>query len=175
MRHLVANIAIYAIAGLLLGGAALFAYARSAQLVLSDEEAVLARFDPSPELDFEWETIGGGSYIRNCMNCHGREGEGWDQYPAVAHAGGIFVVPGGREYLVDVHLYGLTSDRWRAPMPPMGHIQDVELAAVLNYLLTNFGNEHVLPADAEMYRPADVKARRGLGLDPWRVNERRPW
>jgi hypothetical protein len=56
----------------------------------------------------------------------------------------------------------------------MGHLQDVELAAVLNHLLTNFGNEEQLPEGIDLYFPADVEVRRGLALDPWKVNDRRP-
>jgi hypothetical protein len=84
------------------------------------------------------------------------------------------MAPGGREYLIDVHLYGLTSDRWRAPMPPMGHIQDIELAAVINHVLTNFGNPEYLSSDVQFYLPDEISARRELGLSPWDVNERRP-
>jgi hypothetical protein len=174
MRHFLANIAIYVLAALLLGGAALFGWVRAAQLVLSDESTVIARFEPGLEHDFEWEDLGASSYVRNCANCHGGDGEGWDQYPALRVAGSLFLSPGGREYLVDVHLYGLTSERWRAPMPPMGHLNDVELAAVLNHLLTNLGNVEQLPEGVDRYLPVDVKERRGRGLDPWRVNERRP-
>lgn len=174
MRHILANIAIYVLAGLLLGGAALFGWVRAAQLVLSDERALLARFEPAPEHDFEWEDLGASSYARNCASCHGREGDGWDQYPPLGGAWSLFLSPDGREYLVDVHLYGLTSERWRAPMPPMGHLQDVELAAVLNHLLTNFGNEEQLPEGIDLYFPADVEVRRGLALDPREVNDRRP-
>jgi hypothetical protein len=42
MRHFLAWIATYTIAGLLIGGAALFAWMRSAQLVISDEGTVVA-------------------------------------------------------------------------------------------------------------------------------------
>jgi mono/diheme cytochrome c family protein len=173
MRHLLANIAIYVIAFVLIGGAGLFAWVRSAQLVVSDEGAVLAGFEPG-ERTFEWEELGAGSWARNCQSCHGPEGLGWDQYPSIAHASTFLLLPGGREHLLDVHIYGLTSSRWRVPMPPMGHIRDVELAAVINHVLTSFGNELRLPSDPALFRPEDVESRRGLELKPADVDERRP-
>lgn len=174
MRHFLANVATYTIAALLLVGAALFGWLRSAQLALSDEPTLLARYEPAPAHEFRWAELGRSSYVRNCRNCHGAAGEGWDQYPGVGHTAALVAAPGGREYVIDLHLYGLTSGRWRAPMPPMGHLADVELAAVLNHLLTHFGSERRLPADAPLYLPADVAARRGLELSPAQVNARRP-
>lgn len=174
VRHLLANLVLYGLATLLLAGAALFAFARSEQLVLSDEAALLARWAPAAEREFQWEELGDAAYLRNCMNCHGRDGEGWDQYPGLSHVAALFAAPGGRDYLIDLHLYGLTSNRWRAAMPSMGHMHDIALAAVLNRTLASFGNVHGFPADALLYLPEDVAGRRGQGLSPWEVNARRP-
>ena len=174
MRHFIANVATYTIAVLLIAGAALFAWMRSAQLVVVNEAAVLAAADPDAAHAFDREALGRASYERNCLMCHGRDGRGWDQYPGLGGTARIFNAPGGRDYLVDVHLYGLTSRRWRAPMPPMGHIRDPELAAVLNHILTDYGNErHEL--QYALYEPADIAERRDAGDTPWTVNERRPF
>lgn len=170
MRHFLANIITYTIAGLLFVGAAGFAWMRSAQLALTTEATVLAQFEPMPVAEFRWYELGEQSYARNCSNCHRSDGQGWDQYPPLPPAAALFAVPGGRDYLIDLHLYGLTSDRWGAPMPPMRHIRDVELAAVLNYVLTTFG----VVDEAELYVPADIAARRGQPLSPRDVNRRRP-
>lgn len=171
MRHHVGSIATYMIGGLLLSGSALYAYVRSKQVVISDERTVLARLEPAPAHDFEWEALGQRAYVSNCQNCHGREGEGWDQYPGLGRSAELAAAPGGREYFLALHLYGLTSPRWRAPMPPMGHIQDVELAAVMNHVLTHFGNR---ASAAQLYLPADVAAARGQRLSPWDVERLRP-
>jgi mono/diheme cytochrome c family protein len=173
MRHFLGNIATYAIAIFLLAGAALFATLRSAQVVITDEAAVLARYQPEPGAQFRWEELGSGSYTRNCMNCHAADGAGWDQYPGLANSSTLLRAPGGREYMIDLHLYGLASDRWRAPMPPMAHLHDVEMAAVINYVATRFGDGERL-ADAELLRPEDITARRGADLSPSEVNRRRP-
>lgn len=170
MRHFLANIITYTIAGMLFVGAAGFAWMRSAQLALTTESAVLAQFEPVPFAEFRWHELGQQSYDRNCRNCHLADGQGWDQYPPLTPAAALFAIPGGRDYLIDVHLYGLTSDRHGAPMPPMAHLRDVELAAVLNYVLTTFG----VVDDAELYVPRDVAERRNQGLSPRDVNRRRP-
>lgn len=173
MRHFLANVVTYTIGGLLVVGAGLFAWVRSSQLAITDESAVLARYQPTPAHEFRWRELGSSSYVRNCMNCHGRDGEGWDQYPGLSHTTELFSAPGGRDYVVDLHLYGLTSPRWRAPMPPMGHIHDTEMAAVINHVLTSFGNEARIDG-APLYTPADIAARRGQRLSPREVDRRRP-
>ena len=158
MRHVLTNLAVYLIAALIVGGAVFWAWMRSAQVVLTNERTVAARFAPAAEHGFEWETLGRESYARNCANCHGDAGEGWDQYPGLAHTGGIGRLPGGRSYFIDVNLYGLDTTRWRAPMPPMGHLPDVELAAVLNYMVTAFGG--LDRAAAPLFLPAEIAERR---------------
>lgn len=170
MRHLVANVATYVIAALLVLGSVVWAWARSSQLLLSTEATTLARYEPAP--DAAWRALGADSYTRNCAACHGADGQGWDQYPPLVGIGALYAQPGGREYLIDLHLHGLASDRWRAPMPRMPHLADVELAAVINHVLTSYGNAPLL-GDAPLVSPEDVAARRGRDLDPADVNAQR--
>jgi len=173
MRHFLANVATYTIAIGLVAGAALFAWMRSAQLVISSETAILARYEPVPP-DADLTELGQIAYKRNCMACHLGEGQGWDQYPGLGHTVDLFQAAGGREYIIDLHLYGLTSPRWRAPMPPMGHMSDVELAAVLNHVLRNYGNEAQLTPETQYYTPDDIASRRGMDRSPREVNATRP-
>jgi hypothetical protein len=56
----------------------------------------------------------------------------------------------------------------------MGHIQDIELAAIINYVLTNFGNDQILHPDTKFFSPGDIALRRGQPLSPAKVNARRP-
>jgi mono/diheme cytochrome c family protein len=167
MRHLLANIMTYVIATLLFLGAAAFAWVRTEQFTIAREPGVVIRYSPGDTI-FQWQQLGEASFRRNCSNCHGRAGGGWDQYPAVDLAAEMLADPEGRDYLIDLHLYGLTSQRWGAPMPPMGHMHDVEMAAVINYIATAFGNAH--PGD--LLLPEDIRARRGLGLSPADVERR---
>lgn len=164
MRHFLANILTYAIALLLFLGAAGFAWVRSAQFLLTDEASVLAQYQPEPDEEFRWRPLGRSGYERNCSNCHGADGQGWDQYPPLHTAAAWLELPGGRDYLIDLHLYGLSSPRWGAPMPPMGHIHDVELAAVINYTVQAFAPEPVDPR--LLLQPGDIAERRGLALSP---------
>jgi mono/diheme cytochrome c family protein len=171
MRHFLANIITYTIAALLFIGAAAFAWMRSAQLELTTEGAVLARYEPPPSLEFEWRELGRRGYERNCANCHRTDGSGWDQYPPVTGSAELAQQDGGREYLIDLHLYGLTSARWGAPMPSMAHVRDVELAAIINYVVHELGGG----ADALLLEgPGDIADRRGQALSPAGVNNRRP-
>jgi mono/diheme cytochrome c family protein len=169
MRHLLGNVLTYAIAALLFIGSGFFAWARSSQVVITTEAAVLAGYEPA-DATFHWYELGRGSYRRNCGNCHGGDGSGWDQYPPVTNAATLLRAPRGTEYLIDLHIYGLTSERWGAPMPPMGHIRDVELAAVINYIATTFDDASV----EELVTPEQITARRGLRLSPKEVERGRP-
>lgn len=172
MRHWLANIVTYSIAGLLIAGAGLFAWVRSAQVAITDERTAVARFEPAPAHEFDWHELGASSYLRNCANCHGLRGEGWDQYPPLNHVAELALTPDAREHLLDVQIYGLASGE-RVPMPPMGHMPDVELAAALNHALTAFSAEQ-LAAQVQLYAPDDVRARRGQRLSPHDVFQRRP-
>jgi mono/diheme cytochrome c family protein len=158
MRHLLANIATYTIATLLVIGAALFAWLRSSQITFAHEATLVERFAPGPR-EFRWEELGRMSYQRNCLNCHGPAGEGWAEYPPLVAVAALYDLPGGRENLIDLHLHGRSSDRFGAPMPRMAHLSDVEIAAVLNYILTVFGGF----APETRYLPEDVAARRAMG------------
>lgn len=173
MRHFLGHIAISLIVLFLVGAATLFAWIRSSQIVISNEETVIARFDASSSQQFSWEQLGERSYLRNCANCHGSEGRGWGQYPALNHTSLLFTSPEGRNYVIDLHLYGLTSSRWGVPMPPMGHIQDIEMAGLINYVVTQFGDEESMAQNGELLRPEDITERRGQNLSPRDVNTRR--
>lgn len=165
---------MYAIATLLIVGSALFAWVRSVQLVITHQSQVLAAYDQTGPRGFYWEELGARSYRANCASCHRADGVGWDQYPGVGHTARLFNAPGGRDYVIDLHLYGLDSPRWRVPMPPMGHLSDIEMAAVLNHVLTSFGNDAERSPDLPLYMPADIAPRRGQNLRPADVNARRP-
>jgi hypothetical protein len=56
----------------------------------------------------------------------------------------------------------------------MGHLEDVEVAAVVNHVLTRFAREGTLPEGTALLRPEEVAARRGLRLSPRDVERRRP-
>jgi mono/diheme cytochrome c family protein len=68
-------------------------------------------------------------YLLQCQGCHRADGGGTPgSVPAFAGAVGRFLeVPGGREYLV------------RVPGSAQSPLDDAELAALLNWIVTRFG------------------------------------
>lgn len=170
MRRRAANIFTYVLTGLLLLGSVVFALLRSHQIVISNEGTVLARFE-APEGEHAWRALGARAYDANCQHCHGASGEGWDQYPGVTSSAVFAAAPGGREYMIALHLFGADSDQWRAPMPPMGHMHDVQLAAVVDYTLTQFGNQ---PLGFAPITPTEISAMRTRHLTAADVARLRP-
>jgi mono/diheme cytochrome c family protein len=158
MRHLLANILTYTIAVMIFVGAALFARMRSSQYTLTYQHTVLAAYEPAPVAEFRWREIGAETYRRNCRSCHGADGGGWDQYPPVHDAADMVRTSDGRQRLIDIQLLGLSRKGSRVPMPAMGHLHDVEIASVLNYIATAFDPAGI----AEPYTPAEIRDRRGL-------------
>jgi hypothetical protein len=170
MRHWLGSVVTWAIATLLITGAAAFAWVRSAQIAITDERTAIARFEPAPAHEFDWHELGPVVVRAQLLQLPRTDGQGWDQYPPLAAVAAQTLVPGGREHLLDLHIYGLDSDR-RIPMPPMGHIPPAELAAVINHVLTSFSNEQV--EGVQLYSPDEVRARLGQRLSPRDVHERR--
>ena len=176
MRHVLANLFTYALIAGLVIGAVLFAWARSAQLVIATETEVEPAAVASELLHdtaFDWYDFGAYTYRANCQNCHTADGSGRGMYPPVQRMTAHLGAEGGRAYLVDLVLYGLYTGEYGAPMPPMPELSDAEIAAVNNFLLTRFSPTE--PASEEqLYRPRDVAARRGQSLNEWAMARRRP-
>ncbi len=177
MRHFLSYILLGALAAFLVLFSALFAWVRSSQFTITTER-VVSEYRSQPvdarRAAFDWPELGAGSYIANCRNCHGADGAGWDQYPGLRESALLASLPGGREYMIDLHLYGLTSDRWRAPMPAFGTMPDVELAAVINYITVTFSEPDSVPEDFRFFTPAEVAERRGRAVSAASVNDLRP-
>ena len=95
------------------------------------------------------ETTGEGLYANVCQGCHmadGRGAVGAGTYPSLA--GNTKLAAGGYPTLVVVN--GLRS------MPAVGRrMSDEQVAAVVNYVRTHFGNGY-----DDMVTAADVKAAR---------------
>ena len=176
MRHVLANIVIYVlIAGLALG-AVLFAWARSEQLVIARERDVEPRAprEITRVADFAWVDFGRDVYRANCQNCHAADGSGRGMYPPIQRMSAHLGAGGGRDYLVNLVLYGLYTGTYGAPMPPMPELSDAEVAAVNNYLLTQFAAAGSAPDTGRLYLPREVGAARGRGLSEWDVAATRP-
>ena len=93
-------------------------------------------------------------YMTNCQGCHLPDGSGAASrgVPSLrAHMGRLLTVDGGREFLV------------RVPGAAMSDLDDARLAAVLNWMLTQFDPEG-LPHDFAPYEADEVAALRAAPL-----------
>ncbi|HET8986552.1 MAG TPA: cytochrome c, partial [Trueperaceae bacterium] len=119
------------------------------------------------------DTSGGKAlFDANCVACHQVTGAG---IPAVfpplrGHAPALVTVEGGRRYLVDVVLFGLSGrivvegHQYDGIMPPWGHLSDSQLADVLNYVVTAWDNDQLLEQGFVAYTPEEVL---GVRLDAY--------
>ena len=91
--------------------------------------------------------LGRAKYELNCGICHGNDGMG---KPAMAPplAGSEWVNATGFHRLAQIPLNGLNGSfqvkgkEWNQPMAPMGaNLSDADLAAVLTYIRTSWGNK----------------------------------
>ncbi len=120
----------------------------------------------------------GASVYSRCFGCHKSAGTGIaGTFPPLAsHAAKVAISEGGRAYLIDVLLYGLEGKieiegkKYDGAMPAFGdQLKDDEIAAVLNHILTSWGNDKMLPKGHKEVSAAEVKARRGKKLTPQQV------
>lgn len=94
-------------------------------------------------------TDGKSLYQQNCQGCHmpaGQGAKGAGMYPALAN-NPLLASPGGPTHVV---LFGLRG------MPSFdSNYTDEQVAAVVNYVITNFGNK-----SKERITPQEVRAKR---------------
>lgn len=114
---------------------------------------------PPGELAFGQEP-----YLRYCASCHGNQGQGKPPtFPPMANSEWLEL---GNEALGLIVLYGLRGEikvagqTYRGYMPPMQHISDEDIAALLTYLNATWG-----PGDAPM-SAAEVMRLRGAFEGP---------
>lgn len=114
-------------------------------------------------------SIDGATAYAPCAACHQANGAGLPgAFPPLAgHAPELYEAD--RQYPILVLLYGVMGQiqvnglSYNGLMPPHGHLGDAELAAILNHVMTAFGNDEILPA-FEPYETAEVAAERDRGL-----------
>ena len=84
-------------------------------------------------------------YEANCASCHKSNGIGGGVYPAIV---GSKIATGAKAAHIDLVLQGKNA------MPAWSALSDVELAAVLSYQRTSWGNQ------ADIVMPAEIRAAR---------------
>jgi len=105
--------------------------------------------DAKPLPVAELVSRGENVYAANCVACHQATGKGLEAMKAPALAGNK-VVTGSKQEPIDTVLNG----RPNTAMQPFKQLSDAEIAAVLTYLRSSWGNK------ASDVQPAEVKARR---------------
>lgn len=113
--------------------------------------------------------VDGAVAFGTCAACHQSNGAGVPgAFPPLAgHAAELYQAD--PTYMVDVVLYGLTGQiqvegvSYNGFMPSHEHLSDAEIAAILNHVMTSFGNEDAVDS-FEPYTAEDVEAQRGLEL-----------
>lgn len=114
----------------------------------------------------------GAKIFERCVSCHREDGTGMvGKYPPlVKHAPEVAIA--SRSYLIEVLLYGLLGKieiegqvaGYDGIMPSYLSLKDEEVAAVLNYILTSWGNDNLLPKDFKPISADEIKAERGKKL-----------
>ncbi len=123
---------------------------------------------------------GAAVYLR-CFGCHTATGSGIPgTYPPLAgHTAEL--VKADRAYPVKVVLYGLAGEieiggkKYNGKMQGFGdQLKDDEVAALMNYILSRWGNEKMLPKGHKEFTAAEVKAQRAKKLTDKQVLGARP-
>lgn len=125
--------------------------------------------------------VGREVFEGNCTTCHSSDGEAVPgAYPPLAgHAPELYNAEGGRDYLANLLLYGVQGEivvdgeTYNGVMPSWQQLSDQQLADVLNYILSDWGNEAALE-DFEPYNPDDFATKRDAGLSGQDNYENRP-
>lgn len=111
-------------------------------------------------------------YAAECASCHQNRGEG--RFPMFPPLAGSLRAAGDPYHLMAITLHGLSGPieangvHYSGLMPGLAHLDDDEIAAVLNHVRSSWGNA------AEPLQSADVAAVRGLTSarrTPWTAAE----
>jgi len=147
-------------------------------LPASQWNALQAGEDVQAQAD-DGEVDGAQVYAANCASCHQANGAGIPgAFPPVAGHASELVVSQDRDYLVEVMLYGLQGPiqvagaAYNGVMPGWSQLSDAQLAAVTNYIVTEW-DEGVLPDDFAPYDPSEFAEARGQELSADDVYQRR--
>lgn len=120
-------------------------------------------------------------FEENCSGCHGLEGKGQPGiYPALAGNPDLAKDAGLPARVV---LFGLTGPievggaNYSATMPPFGHLDDAEIAAVVNYVRSAWGNAangSPAPLDAKAIAALRAPALTSADVHAYREQATRP-
>lgn len=130
---------------------------------------------PAPTQTQAAAPVSGAAVYNNCIGCHQANGQGIPgAFPPLAgHVPEILAARGGREWLIQVMLYGLQGQisvkgtSYNGIMPGYAQLSNAEIAAVLTHIATQWGN--TLPTGQATFTEAEVQAQRGKNLTAQQV------
>jgi mono/diheme cytochrome c family protein len=134
-----------------------------------------------PAGNFQWQALGARTYDGNCSGCHQRSGRGIaGGFPPLAGHAAELLAQGGSGFMARLVLFGMTGaievegTQYNGNMPSWGDsLNDNEIAAVINYVLTAWDNEAQLPKDFKPVTASDIAVARAENLTPEQVYARR--
>jgi len=134
----------------------------------------IARFPPRPprrRATSQWQALGARTYDTYCSGCHQRSGRGIaGGFPPLAGHAPQLLAQKGSAYMARLVLFGLSGpSRSRARhtmalMPAWSSLRDDEIAAVIDHVLTTWGNDQHLPKEFKPFVPSEIAAARAENL-----------
>lgn len=141
-----------------------------------EDAAAAAAEDPALPL----ADVGSDVYAANCASCHQANGQGLPGvFPPLAGHAQTLVADQGKDYLIDVMLYGLAGPitvdgtKYNGQMPAWSQLSNEQIAGALNYIVSAWDDPESLPEDFEPFAPDEVESARGADLAPADVLEQR--
>lgn len=140
---------------------------------------VLAACEPPPQ---ELQAQGGEQiYAKLCSSCHAPDGRSKATLapPLAGHAVRMLEA-GGRSHLIRIVLNGMAGPievngrKYDAVMTPLRYLKDEQVADVLNFVLTSWGNGGLLPRNHQPFTPDEVKKARLPVASPREIAAERP-
>jgi mono/diheme cytochrome c family protein len=140
---------------------------------------VSAACEPSPE---ELQARGGEQiYAKLCSSCHAPDGRSLATLapPLAGHAVRMLEA-GGRAHLIKIVLNGMSGPievkgrKYDAIMTPLRYLKDQQVADVLNFVLTSWGNEGLLPKGHQPFTADEVQKARVPVFSPKQMAAERP-
>ncbi|HEU4740627.1 MAG TPA: cytochrome c [Meiothermus sp.] len=139
---------------------------------------------PAPQAAPQTQAVTGstGSPVyQSCAGCHQASGAGIPGVfpPLAGHVPDILKAPGGREWIVQLLLNGMAGEiqvngqKYNGAMPDFSQLNDQDIAAVLNHISTQWGNDKLLPQGHQPFSTDEIKTARGQKLTPQQVLEAR--
>lgn len=120
-------------------------------------------------------------YARLCSSCHAPDGKSLATLapPLAGHAIRMLEA-GGRSHLIRIVLNGMSGPievkgrRYDAVMTPLRYLKDQQVADVLNFVLTSWGNDRLLPSEHKPFTPEEVHKEREPVSSPKQMAAERP-